>query len=163
MIEALQQAFQAGQNLVERDWHLAEFHKNESCGCQPIGYTDFQEWLETKPTLNFIRARVQIMCSVNRFGEFTYNHLTGLRENVTTIKYNHSMPRDYFFDGPDLDWIMQEMINTVFTNTLYGEEGIRYRVVHLDQTSFDFLTKCGFNPIQTKQGYVFHFQRDQQE
>lgn len=161
MIEALQQAFQAGQNLVERDWHLAEFHKNENCGCQPIGYTDFQEWLETKPMLNFIRARVQILSSVNRLGQFTYNNLTGKREDVDVIRHHHDALRDYIFDGPNLDWIMQEMVNTVFLHTRYGEENVRYYVVFLDQTSFDFLTKCGFNPIQTKQGYVFNFHPDQ--
>lgn len=158
MRDALQQAFQAGQNLIGRDWHLADFHTGEKCGCQPIGYTDFQEWLETSPSLNFVTARIGVWSVVNKTGEFTHNDLSGLRDNEVVDQHPVSLKlRYYTFSGPSLNWVMVEAMQSVLKNTRHD----RYVQVLIGRDLFNFLTDCGFPSVQNKYGYVFEFCPDQ--
>ncbi len=41
--EDLKNAFEAGQALVDHEWHMEEFHTNK-CTCIPPDYENFDEW-----------------------------------------------------------------------------------------------------------------------
>lgn len=43
----LEEAFDAGQEVTNHEWHMEEFH-GTSCKCEPPNYCDFKEYLRYK-------------------------------------------------------------------------------------------------------------------
>lgn len=48
--EDLENAFKAGEKLIENEWHNQEYH-GTSCKCESLKYNNFEEWLD----LNYIK------------------------------------------------------------------------------------------------------------
>jgi len=43
--EDVKEAFEAGIELINREWHMQEFH-GPSCKCTPLKYQTFEEWIK---------------------------------------------------------------------------------------------------------------------
>lgn len=44
-VKDLEEAFNAGQEITNHEWHMTEFH-GTSCKCKPLDYNDFNSYLK---------------------------------------------------------------------------------------------------------------------